>query len=99
MLRHFTCLVATLLLGFATRSHAQTFEPGLLVRSNGDTLRGEIENSFWTESPLSVRFRRSAEGPAEVFKPRQLRSFSLASGQYFRYEALPIDHAAENRFE
>ncbi|MCC3152127.1 hypothetical protein [Hymenobacter sp. BT770] len=26
---------------------AQAYEPGLLVRSNGDTLRGEIENSFW----------------------------------------------------
>lgn len=98
MLRYFTCLAATLLLGFATRSHAQTFEPGLLVRSNGDTLRGEIENGFWVEPPTAVRFRRSAESPTEVFKPRQLRSFSLAGGRYFRYEALPIDYAADNRF-
>ena len=25
---------------------AQAYEPGLLVRANGDTLRGEIENGF-----------------------------------------------------
>jgi len=99
MLRRFTCLAATLFLDFATLSHAQTFEPGLLVRASGDTLRGEIENGFWVESPTSVRFRRSVESPAEVFKPRQLRSFNLTGGRYFRYEALPIDHAAENRFE
>lgn len=96
-LRILYALPALLLTAFL--APAQTFEPGLLVRANGDTLRGEIENSFWTESPQSVRFRRSAESPAEVFKPRQLRSFSLTGGQYFRYEALPIDHAAENRFE
>jgi hypothetical protein len=84
---------------YSFQIQAQVFEPGLLVRANGDTLRGEIENGFWVEPPTSVQFRRLAEGPTEVFKPRQLRSFSLTGGRYFRYEALPIDHAAENRFE
>ena len=82
---------------FAFNIFAQSFEPGLLVRSNGDTLRGEIENGFWAEPPTVVRFRRSTESSVEVFKPRQLRSFYLTNGRYFRYEALPIDHAAENR--
>ena len=80
-------------------SHAQTFEPGFLVRSTGDTLRGEIENGFWEEPPKLVRFRRTPDAPSEVFKPCQLHSFSLAGGRYYRYEALPIDHAAENRVE
>ena len=80
-------------------SHAQTFEPGFVVRTSGDTLRGEVENSFWEEPPKFVRFRRAAAIPSEVFKPYQLRAFGLAGGRYFRYEALPIDHAAENRVE
>jgi len=83
----------------ACQLRAQVFEPGFVVRSSGDTLRGKVENGFWAEPPTFVRFRRSAETPAEVFKPRQLRSFGLTDGRYFRYEALPIDHAAENRFE
>lgn len=76
------------------RSHAQVYEPGLLVRSNGDTLRGEIENEFWEEPPVFIRFRPAAGSASELFKPRQLRAVVLTTGRYFRYEALPIDHAA-----
>ncbi|MBU6122563.1 hypothetical protein [Hymenobacter siberiensis] len=92
-------LLLAFALSYTFQTQAQAFEPGMLVRANGDTLRGEIENSFWVEPPTAVRFRHSAESPTEIFKPRQLRSFSLTGGRYFRYEALPIDHAAESRFE
>lgn len=84
-----------LLLGFATRSRAQAFEPGLLVRSNGDTLRGEIENGFWVEPPEFIRFRPAPASASQLFQPRQLRVVSFTGGRYFRYEALPINHAAE----
>ena len=78
---------------------AQTYEPGLLVRSTGDTLRGELENSFWTEPPAFIRYRTGPDSPSQLFQPRQLRAVSFTNGRYFRYEALPIDHAAENRVE
>jgi len=84
---------------FSFRSFAQTYEPGLLVRSNGDTLRGEIENSFWVEPPTFIRFRSGAASPSQLFQPRQLRAVSFTNGRYFRYEALPIDHAAETRLQ
>ncbi|TGE28328.1 hypothetical protein [Hymenobacter metallicola] len=83
----------------AAHLQAQAFEPGLLVQSNGDTLRGLIENNFWTEPPTSIRFRAQADSPDQVFKPRQLRAVSFTQGRYFRYEVLPIDHAAETRLE
>ena len=76
-------------------SHAQTYEPGLLVRSTGDTLRGEIENGFWVEAPEFIHFRPTPNGPSQLFQPRQLRAVSFTNGRYFRYEALPINHAAE----
>ena len=76
-------------------SHAQTFEPGLLVRSNGDTLRGELENGFWVEPPAFIRFRTTPGSTSQIFQPRQLRAVSFTSGRYFRYEVLPINHAAE----
>lgn len=78
-------------------SHAQISEPGLLVRSTGDTLRGEIENSFWTEPPTSIYFRAAPGSPAQLFKPRQLRAVSFTSGRAFRYAGLPIDHAAKDK--
>ncbi|OGX88036.1 hypothetical protein BEN47_09790 [Hymenobacter lapidarius] len=78
---------------------AQAFEPGLLVRANGDTLRGEIENGFWVESPTFIRYRPTPASPAEIFKPRQLRAVSFTNGRFFRYEALPIDYAADTRLE
>jgi hypothetical protein len=97
MLHRLPVLLAFLLLSF--RSLAQVYEPGWLVRSTGDTVRGEIENNFWQEPPTAVRFRPSAAGPSLVMQPRQLRAFGFANGRYFRYEALPIDHAADTRLD
>lgn len=92
-LRLLLALPALLLASFL--SHAQTFESGLLVRATGDTLRGEIENGFWVEPPEFIRFRATPGSASHLFQPRQLRAVSFTNGRYFRYEALPIDHAAE----
>ncbi|MBF9239388.1 hypothetical protein I2I05_18490 [Hymenobacter sp. BT683] len=78
---------------------AQAYEPGLLVRSNGDTLRGEIENGAWNEPPAFIRYRPSAESPSQLFQPRALRAVQFTKGRYFRYEILPIDHAANTRLD
>ena len=80
-------------------SHSQTYEPGLLVRSTGDTLRGEIENGFWVEPPAFIHFRTGPAAAVETLKPRRLRAVLFTNGRYFRYVGLPIDHAAETRLE
>ncbi|MEJ7662613.1 MAG: hypothetical protein WKG07_25140 [Hymenobacter sp.] len=67
------------------------------MRSTGDTLRGEIENDFWEQPPTFIRFRRTADSPSELLKPRQLRAVSFTGGRYFRYEVLLLDRAAETR--
>ena len=83
----------------AFQTQAQAYEPGLLVRSGGDTLRGEIENRFWVEPPAFIRFRSTAGGPDQLFQPRQLRTVSFTNGRYFRYLALSLDHGAETRLD
>ena len=83
----------------SARGQAQVYEPGLLVRANGDTLRGEIENGFWDMPPMFIRFRAAATSESRIFQPYQLRAVSFTKGRYFRYEALPIDHAAETRLD
>ena len=90
-------LTGALLYTFQTL--AQAYEPGLLVRSNGDTLRGEIENGFWVEPPPFVRFRSAPSSPSQRFEPRQLRAVSFNGGRYFRYKILPLDLAAETRLD
>ncbi|TGE18355.1 hypothetical protein [Hymenobacter elongatus] len=82
------------LLGTVTFSQAQTFEPGLVVVTSGDTLRGEIENSYWVETPTTVRFRTVPTAEATTYDATQLRLFRLGSGRYFRSESLPVDRTA-----
>ena len=65
------------------------------MRANGDTLRGQIENGFWREPPAFIRFRPASEGVIQLFQPRQLRAVMFTGGRYFRYEALPLNRAAE----
>jgi hypothetical protein len=91
-------LFSFLLLG-ACPALAQSFEPGFIVRANGDTLRGEVENGFWVAPPTFIRFRATAASPSELLQPRQLRAVSFTGGRYFRYEVLPLDHAAQTQLE
>lgn len=90
-------LLAFVFFSFSHSARAQAYEPGFLVRGNGDTLRGEIENGFWVEPPEFIRFRTAADAPGQLFQPRQLRAVSFTGGRYFRFGAFPIDHAAETQ--
>ena len=98
LLRLFYFILALSTLG-ALSAQAQIYEPGLLVRANGDTLRGEIENGFWNEPPTFIRFRPAAGSASVLYQPRQLRAVSFTKGRRFRYEALPIDYAADTRLD
>ncbi len=98
MLTRLFYLVSTLLF-FAGSLRAQVYEPGWLVRSTGDTLRGEIENDFWVQAPTFIRYRRTADSPSELFLARQVQAVSLTNGRYFRHEVLLLDEAAETRLQ
>ena len=63
MLKPLLLLLTASLFG-SLQTRAQTFEPGLLVRSDDDTLRGEIENDFWTEPPALIRYRTTPNSPS-----------------------------------
>jgi hypothetical protein len=95
--------LASLLLLFVSLAgycaQAQTYEPGWLVRTNGDTVRGELENGFWEEAPAFVRYRPAATGTGRLFQARQLRAFGFVGGRHFRHEFLSLDQAAETRLQ
>ncbi|HEX8424751.1 hypothetical protein [Hymenobacter sp.] len=78
----------------AQLAQSQVFEPGYLVLSNGDTLRGEVENAFWADPPTTVRFRSTSTSRLTTYSTRQLRSMYLATGRLLRQEWLPVDRTA-----
>ena len=94
-MRHCYLLLSVGFLLLTLAARGQAYEPGLLVRANGDTLRGEVENSFWVEPPGFIHFRRAAGSPVELYQPQQLRAVQFTPGRYFRYEAVSLDHAAQ----
>ncbi|KUG06395.1 hypothetical protein [Solirubrum puertoriconensis] len=80
-----------LLLG-TLQASAQVFEPGYVVLAAGDTLRGEVENNYWSAPPKDIRFRPTAQTPPTTYLARQLRGVHLESGRLLRREVLPIDY-------
>lgn len=83
--------------GSAQLAWSQVFEPGYLVMSPGDTLRGEVENTFWEEPPAAVRFRATATAPLTTYYGEQIQTLYLSSGRLLRRETLPLDRAAETQ--
>ncbi len=79
----------------AQLAKGQIFEKGYLVLQSGDTLRGEVENAFWTEPPKMVRFRSLASVAPVRYAAEQLQIVALASGRLIRHELLPLDRTAE----
>lgn len=90
----FTILTFVALLA-AQVAKGQVFEKGFLVLQTGDTLRGEVENAFWTEPPKTVRFRPLASVAPVQYAAGRLRNIALASGRFLRRELLPLDRTAE----
>ncbi|UYZ58824.1 hypothetical protein [Hymenobacter latericus] len=76
----------------ARSASAQVFEPGYLILTAGDTLRGEVENNYWSAPPKEIRFRPHAQTPPAPYLARQLRGVHLGSGRLLRREVLPIDY-------
>jgi hypothetical protein len=74
----------------AFQARAQAYEPGLLVTSAGDTLRGEIENGFWEEPPAFIRYRAASAASSQMFQPRQLRAVSFTGAGIFAMRRCPL---------
>ena len=89
------CLFFFAAISCSPRAQAQVFERGYLVLSAGDTLRGEVENLFWSDPPAAVRFRAAPATPPATYPARQLRGFGLASGRVLRRDVVPLDRAAQ----
>lgn len=88
-------LVSLALATAAGQVRAQVFRPGWVLLTQGDTLRGELEDNAWEEAPKQVRFRAAAGAAISTFDVPAVQAFRLRGGRYFRYETLPLDREAQ----
>lgn len=69
-------LVAVGLAHTIARAQAD-FQPGYVVQTSGDTLRGELDYRTARQSGQRSRFRATPGGPVVTYQPTELRSFGF----------------------
>jgi hypothetical protein len=90
------CLLLSIGLAVAGgQARAQVFRPGWVLLTQGDTLRGEVEDAGWEEAPTQVRFRAGVGAAISTYAVPSIQAFRLRGGRYFRYETLPLDREAQ----
>ncbi|MBS1975044.1 MAG: hypothetical protein JST13_11880, partial [Bacteroidetes bacterium] len=76
--------LAGLLFFFATSISAQThFSPGYVIKSNGDTLHGFLQEEFRPNILTSLQFKDTSS-PIETFTPEELKSFAYERGGIYK---------------
>lgn len=84
-------LIAVVVCLAHTANSQSTFENGYVVLTNGDTLRGAINNRDWKTNPKSIEFR-SASGDLFNYTPAEITRFYLEkSNENFRAVSMIID--------
>jgi len=82
--------VVVLFLLFPLITQAQGFEPGYVVSTTSDTLRGEIDDQEWVRAPESIQFRQP-DGEVRTFTVENAVAFHVHDTTYERH-TVSIDH-------
>ncbi|MBC8053520.1 MAG: hypothetical protein H7Y13_10695 [Sphingobacteriaceae bacterium] len=69
-------LLATILLPFALAAQSN-YQPGFVVKADGDTLHGLIDQREWRLSPKKISFKRNTNEDSETFGPENISSLVL----------------------
>ncbi len=75
-------LLVLILALFSCKTFAQSYQPGFIIKTNSDTVKGFIEYKRWDRSPLEISFKNSPEGSVVVYDPLEIKSFSVANETY-----------------
>lgn len=76
-----TALIVGIL--FTQISFAQeNYQPGVVIKNNGDTLRGFIDYRNWASNPDEINFKLNTNGHPSIFKPIDLQEFRVKDEIY-----------------
>ncbi|WP_205504190.1 hypothetical protein [Rufibacter psychrotolerans] len=93
----FLLALAISLLGLPVCSFAQkNFIKGYFVTTQQDTVHCLINDRNWQKNPKEVQYKITLTGEATTFKPSQVQSFGLATGELYEgrvvtFTASPMD--------
>lgn len=73
----FCLLVATL------NSNAQNFLSGYIIKSNGDSVRGQINYKNWERNPKTISFHSANSTIEQIFTTDQLREFDITGQDHY----------------
>ncbi|KQS30898.1 hypothetical protein [Dyadobacter sp. Leaf189] len=79
-------LFVFLFVSFHYSKAQKSFEPGYLLVSAGDTLKGYIDYKNWSKNPETISFRNTADGAAKTYGLSDLEGFYVHGESYIKAE-------------
>lgn len=79
----FACLVL-FVLSFQYAKAQKSFEPGYLVTSPNDTIRGYIDYKSWSRNPETINFKTSSGEKAETYGLSDMEGFGVHGENYVK---------------
>lgn len=68
---------------------AQTFVPGTIVKQNGETVKGFIQDGTDAELAFGITFKKTESEAGEKFSPETISGFSFDYGRHFKRYSIP----------
>ena len=90
LMRTLTYLVPFLCLAAPAALAQSNFKPGYIVKTSGDTLRGEVDARSEQRNRILCRFRPGKEGAVSEYQPAQLQAYGYSDGKNYQSRSLPI---------
>ena len=73
------------------------FASGFIIKTSGDTLRGQIEYKNWNFNPQKIKFKASLEFEITEYSPMDIVAFSV-SGEIYKSAIVKVDSSTVNKF-
>jgi len=75
-------LLASLVVSQITLAQ-KNLQPGAVITSRGDTLKGFIDYRNWEKNPIAIDFYQTRDTNPVTYSPQQLRNFKVSGETYF----------------
>lgn len=86
-----TLSVVCLTLSLLSLSAQNNYKPGLIVRNNGDTVRGWINYGNWRRNPRKIEFRSTPEDKPAKYTVREIQYFTIPGEDVYQRAATTVD--------
>lgn len=84
------CVIAVSFLFFSVTVLAQDFRPGFIIKLNGDSIPGFIDNRSDKSKTLICHFKPSKKSRVVKYKPTEIKSFGFIDDKYYSSAILSI---------